>query len=174
MSRREPPDRLERLDYYTLLQVSRDVTAPELRRAFRRFARKFHPDRFAHDPIKARRAEQIYRRGTEAFQVLLDPVSRRAYDEVLQAGSLRLDAETRERAHAEARRRTGPKGRRDSLSRLSISQVRQLYEDASRDWQNGHPRRAWRKLKAALELDPDSEFLKRQFAKVDAFLRRGG
>ncbi len=167
-------DRLEQLDYYTLLQVPRDVAEPELRRAFRRFARKFHPDRFIHDPKQARRAEQIYRRGTEAFQVLLDPVSRRAYDTALRSGSLRLDAETRERAHAEARRSTGPRGRRDSLSQLRIPQVRRLYEEATRDWRAGRPRQAWRKLKAALEMDPSSEFLQRQFGKVDAFLRRGG
>lgn len=105
--------------------------------------------------------------------MLLDPVARRAYDEGLQRGELRLDAERRAQAHAAHRRaQAGPKARRGSIQSLKVPQARLLYEEAARDWKAGRAREAWRKLRAALELDPHNDFLKRQLAKVDAYLRR--
>ncbi len=166
-------DRLDQLDYYTLLQVDRDASEAELRRAFRRFARKYHPDRFAGQPKKVARANQIYRRGSEALKVLLDPVARRAYDEGVARGELRLDAERRARAQGAHRRaNAGPRARRGSVRALKVPQARLLYEEAARDWKAGRAREAWRKLRAALDLDPHNDFLKRQLAKVDAYLRR--
>ncbi len=39
--------RLEELDYYTLLGVERDADPSQIRKAFRAFARRYHPDRHA-------------------------------------------------------------------------------------------------------------------------------
>jgi curved DNA-binding protein CbpA len=88
------PDPLEQLDYYTLLQVPEQASADEVRRAFHRFAAKYHPDRFSGagaEPAKVERAAQIYRRGAEAYKVLTDPRRRKAYDLGLVEGRLRLD-----------------------------------------------------------------------------------
>lgn len=87
-------DRLDDLDYYTLLGLELHATADAVRDAFHRFALKYHPDNHAGgDPARLARATQIFRRGAEAYRVLSSPESRRRYDEGLARGERRLAAE---------------------------------------------------------------------------------
>jgi curved DNA-binding protein CbpA len=84
-------DELAQLDYYTLLGLTKDASHDEVRAAFRRFALRYHPDRFVDETeALAARALAIYRRGAEAFDVLSDPTERAAYDAVLARGQKRL------------------------------------------------------------------------------------
>lgn len=84
--------RLDRLDYYTLLGVARTASLEDIRKAFHKFAERFHPDVYiAHGDEKIARANRIYRRGTEAYRVLSDAERRRRYDEQLSLGKLRFD-----------------------------------------------------------------------------------
>ncbi|MFP5419268.1 MAG: DnaJ C-terminal domain-containing protein [Gammaproteobacteria bacterium] len=64
-------------DYYTTLGVTRDVTADDLKKAFRKLARKFHPD-ISKEPDAELRMKEI----NEAYAVLSDPEKRAAYDQV--------------------------------------------------------------------------------------------
>lgn len=66
-------------DYYTMLGVDRDVTADDLKKAFRKLARKFHPD-----ISKEADAELRMKEINEAYAVLSDPEKRAAYDQVGQ------------------------------------------------------------------------------------------
>jgi DnaJ-class molecular chaperone len=89
------PDPLEALDYYSLLSVPQTANPDDVRRAFHRFAAKYHPDRFLSAgaaPEKVERANQIYRRGAEAYKVLTDQRRRKLYDVQLSQGKLRFDA----------------------------------------------------------------------------------
>ncbi len=88
-------DPLEELDYYTLLALEQGASADDVRRAFHRFAAKYHPDKFlghGADARKVERAAQIYRRGAEAYKVLADPRRRKLYDAQLAQGHMRFDA----------------------------------------------------------------------------------
>ncbi len=85
-------DRLDLLDYYTLLSVEPTATADAVRHAFHRVALKYHPDNHTGGgPERLARANQIYRRGAEAYRVLSNPQTRREYDAQLARGALRYE-----------------------------------------------------------------------------------
>ncbi|MEQ1816275.1 MAG: DnaJ C-terminal domain-containing protein [Nitrosomonas sp.] len=72
---------MEFKDYYKTLDVSRDATAEEIKKAFRRLARKYHPD-----VSKETDAEQKMKEVNEAYTVLSDPEKRAAYDQLGKGG----------------------------------------------------------------------------------------
>ncbi|MGD9030626.1 MAG: J domain-containing protein [Anaerolineae bacterium] len=67
---------MEYRDYYDILGVNRDADQEEVRRAFRRLARKHHPDVNPDDP----EAEEHFKKINEAYEVLSDPEKRQKYD----------------------------------------------------------------------------------------------
>jgi molecular chaperone DnaJ len=69
-------------DYYEVLGCAREVSADELRKAYRREAMKHHPDRNPGDPS----AEAKFKEANEAYQCLSDDEKRRIYDQFGHAG----------------------------------------------------------------------------------------
>lgn len=67
-------------DYYSVLGVSPTANLHEIKSAFRRLTKEYHPDKFQRYAEKNKKGE-IVRRIIEAYQVLRDPVTRRQYDQ---------------------------------------------------------------------------------------------
>lgn len=63
-------------DYYEVLGIPRNATQEEIKKAYRRLARKYHPD-FNKDPD----AQEKFKEINEAYQVLSDPEKRKLYDQ---------------------------------------------------------------------------------------------
>lgn len=66
---------MEYKDYYEIMGVARDASADDIKRAYRRLARKYHPD-----VSKEKDAEERFKEVGEAYEVLRDPEKRAAYD----------------------------------------------------------------------------------------------
>ena len=68
-------------DYYKILKVNRDATDEELRKAYKRLAMKWHPDKNNHQhPLKKEESEAKFKQISEAYDVLSDPKKRQIYD----------------------------------------------------------------------------------------------
>jgi curved DNA-binding protein len=69
---------VEYKDYYTVLGVPRDASAEDIKKAFRKLARQYHPDK-AQDK---KAGEEKFKRINEAYEVLGDPANRKKYDQL--------------------------------------------------------------------------------------------
>jgi curved DNA-binding protein len=68
---------MEFVDYYKLLGINKTATTKEIKSAYRKLARKFHPDLNPNDKDAKKKFQQI----NEANEVLSDPVKRKKYDQ---------------------------------------------------------------------------------------------
>ncbi|HTV52966.1 MAG TPA: molecular chaperone DnaJ [Steroidobacteraceae bacterium] len=94
---------MSKRDYYKVLDVPKSATEAEIKKAYRRLAMKFHPDRNPHD----KEAEERFKEAKEACEVLTDAQKRAAYDQYGHAGV---------EAAARAGARAGGSGGADAFS----------------------------------------------------------
>lgn len=152
-------------DYYTLLSVSQQASVDEIRGAFHRFARRHHPDNFAGlATAEQERHAELYRVGTEAYRILLDPVRRKLYDEGLSQGQLRY---TEDRARAR-RRTTSPGGVliRSAKARTFFAKARRCMADE--DWSQ-----AKLNLQLALHAEPSNTELQALLDGINEKMNEG-
>ena len=69
-------------DYYEVLGVSQTASGPELKKAFKKLAMKYHPDRNPDDP----QADKKFKEAAEAYEVLSDADKKASYDQFGHAG----------------------------------------------------------------------------------------
>jgi DnaJ-class molecular chaperone len=107
---RKLAEALETVDYFDALGLPQSATSGEIKKAFYRESRTYHPDRFFHLPESQVKSDigAIYRRTTEAYYVLRDDVKRRKYLSDItgadRANKLRYTDATESELKAEARK----------------------------------------------------------------------
>ena len=119
-------------DYYEVLGVERSASNDDLKSAFRRLARQYHPD-----VNKAPDAEERFKEINEAYAVLSDSDRRAAYDRFGHAGV------------------KGPGGGQDFT--VDFSDFADIFSDLLRFWRLGAHRRARNARRGATSLPPGSD-----------------
>jgi curved DNA-binding protein CbpA len=158
--------RLDAMDYFEILRLDRAAGTAEVKEAYYRESRAYHPDRFAALPSPELRAllGRIYRRVNEAYTVLRDDVKRRKYLADVtgpdRARKLRFtEADEAEVKEAEKRRAEEQLG--------STPNGRRFFLAARQEAQAGRWDAAERALKSALMYEPANTRFKDALAWVE-------
>ena len=69
-------------DFYEVLGISKSASKAEIKKAYRKMAIKYHPDKNPDDKV----AEENFKKAAEAYEVLRDPNKRSRYDQYGHAG----------------------------------------------------------------------------------------
>jgi curved DNA-binding protein CbpA len=83
-------------NYYEILRIYPGAREAEIKAAFHQFALRFHPDQLVEDGDDAvDAASELFKRGVEAYNVLVKKDLRERYDAELRKGRLRMDIDKR-------------------------------------------------------------------------------
>lgn len=158
-------DGLDTQDYFQVLQLAQTANPGDIKKAFYRESRIYHPDRFFHLPpgdIKTS-LNDIYKRITEAYHALRDDSKRKKYVSDIQgpdrANKLRYTEASESELKAEAKKAveeeygTNPKSRG-------------FYKSALKDLEAQNWGAAERNLKSALTFEPSNAKFKEKLAEV--------
>ncbi|WP_281255373.1 J domain-containing protein [Cystobacter ferrugineus] len=161
--------RLDQMDYFEILRVERTASPADIKKAFYRESRAYHPDRFfqLQDKEVKERVNELYKRVTEAYYVLRDDAKRRQYTADVsgpeRAHKLRFTEASESETRAASKRQveeqigTNPKGR-------------QFYQTGAADADAGRWASAERNLKMALTYEPANTRYKEKLAEVQKVL----
>ena len=123
-------------DYYEILSVSMDAGADEVKRAYRRMAMKYHPDRNPGDL----EAEARFKEAAEAYEVLADDSKRKLYDQY---------------GHEGLRARSGGAGH--DFSRMNADDIFSMFNDIFGGGGGGFGGRGGRRRSVARGYDLETE-----------------
>jgi curved DNA-binding protein CbpA len=156
---------LDQLDYFGVLKIPQSASPAEIKAAYYRESRAYHPDRFAAAPDPALREAvgRIYRRINEAYTVLRDDRKRTRYVQDVsgpdRTNKLRFTEAEEAQVKEEQKRKM-----EEQLGQTPNG--RKLYATALAEIQAGRWEAAERALKSALMYEPANQKFKDQLATV--------
>ena len=120
-----------REDLYIILEVTRGASVNDVKKAFRRLARRYHPDINPGD----RTAEERFKRISEAYEILGDPLKRQFYDNNWVSIPMAFSIRRRWRRHGDSVLKDSifhVRSRRDSAGRSLVSSSAARMQSGSR------------------------------------------
>ena len=105
-------------DYYNVLKLNRNATEEDMKRAYKRLAMKWHPDK---NPVDKKEAEAKFKLISEAYDVLSDPIKRQIYDLYGEEGLKSFDQAPPPNTNAGASFKFNPRDADDIFSEFFAS-----------------------------------------------------
>ncbi len=162
---------LDTLDYFQVLKIPQDAKPAEIKAAFYRESRSYHPDRYnamAACPFKDN-AARIYKRVTEAYVTLRDDRKRAKY--LADIGG--PDRDKRLRFDEEAEKESIAQKKEAILEQFGKTpKGRQLYQAAMKDYEAGRFEAAARNFKLALGYEPANDKFKELLRQSEKQIKR--
>lgn len=162
-------DALDAADYFQVLQVAHSAAPGDIKRAFYRESRIYHPDRVFHltNEVAKQHINDLYKRITEAYYVLRDDAKRKKYLVDIsgpeRAAKLRYTEASEVELKAEAQ-----KQRDDEFG--TNPKARPHFKTALQEMANGNWPAAERSLKMAITFEPSNPRFKEKLAEVQVKL----
>jgi curved DNA-binding protein CbpA len=161
---------LDQLDYFQVLKLEQVATPNQIKDAFHRESRLYHPDRFnalPASPLKSN-VNRIYKRITEAYVVLREDLTRQKYLADINGPDREQKLRFTPADEQEAREQQ-KKAQNEQIG--TTTKGRQLYSQALREIEQERLDAAVRSLKMALTFEPANQLFKDKAAEVDGALR---
>jgi curved DNA-binding protein CbpA len=159
-------EQLDGLTYYELFGIPQDASEEVVRDAFHAFCDVFHPDRHRDSPDRLAAVGTIFRRGTEAYGVLTDPVLRDHYDAELTV--------VREVYRSPPRPSQSPHSRPPPSAsledRVRVPSARPFAQRAEQLMRDGDYRHAKLQLVLAKHIDPENPALEQALRQLEEYL----
>ncbi|MCX7943877.1 MAG: DnaJ domain-containing protein [Deltaproteobacteria bacterium] len=150
---------IDEMDYYQILKVDRTASASEIKEAYYRETRIFHPDNFIHltDKELKNRVLKISKLITEAYMILRDFEKRKRYDQQLSMSETGRDIRYRE-----------DEVKQEIKEDINSPQAKKLYNQALVDIMQNRLHDAIKNLKLALAFEPNSQVIKRKIEELQS------
>jgi len=156
---------LDHLDYFQLLKLTPQAALADIKSAFYRESRTYHPDRFFHlkDRLFKEKVSAVYRRLTEAYYVLRDDLKRKRYLADIASPERNAKLRFTEAAEAETKQQV----KKEQEEQIGVHpKGRHFYGVAMKDVASGNLPSAERNLKTALTFEPSNARYKEKLAEI--------
>ncbi|HEX9508382.1 MAG TPA: DnaJ domain-containing protein [Myxococcales bacterium] len=156
---------LDRLDYFEILQLAKNASRSEIKKAFHQGSRAYHPDRFYQLTDEALKAKvgRVYKRMTEAYYVLRDDAKRQKYLADIESEERSKKLRFSELAEAETKQEL-KKQHEEQIG--ATPKGRQFYATAMADMDAQRWSAAERSLKMALTYEPTNPRYKEKLMEI--------
>lgn len=156
---------LDSSDYFQILQLPQTATTSDIKRAFYRESRIYHPDRIFHltDPRPKQQLGDLYKRITEAYYVLRDDAKRKKYLGDLASAERATKLRFTEASETEQKAEV-VKAREEEFG--TNPKARQFFKTALADIDKQNWSAAERNIKMALTFEPSNAKFKEKLAEV--------
>lgn len=150
---------IDDMDYYQILKVEPTATANEIKEAYYRETRVFHPDNFINleDAELKKRILKISKLITEAYIVLRDFDKRKKYDKQIATGGDKRNI-----------RFVEDDTRQETKEDIISPQAKKLYTQAMAALMQNRPQEALKNLKLALAFEPNSQTIKKKIEEIQS------
>ncbi len=157
---------IDRMDYFEILSVRPGISSHDIRKAFLRLSRQYHPDRFfsSADPELKEAVHKIYKRISEAYHILSDPSRQVLYHQQISGPD--RDKKLRYQSDVTASSTT----RRDDLA-CTTPQGKKYFSLGLTALRQKNLGAAKMNFKLALELEPDNPAILEQLSKIDTVVK---